>query len=42
MSLSAMWMVIDMCDGSLILQAVSFDLRDATLLSTIPDSWRDP
>jgi len=42
MSLSAVWTVIDMADGSRIQQAVSFDLTDGTLLSTIADSWRDP
>jgi len=30
-----------MADGSLILQAVSFDRTDETWWSTIPDSWRD-
>jgi len=34
--------VIDTADGSHILQATSFDLPGGTLLSTIPDSWRDP
>jgi hypothetical protein len=42
MSLPVMGTVIDMPDGSLILQAASFDLTDGTLLSTIPDSWHDP
>jgi len=37
-----MWTFIDVADGSLILQAASFDLPDGTLLSTISDSWRDP